>query len=250
MEKQKASEADAQRKKMEELEQKRAENIKKREAGKGAPAAPKAKEKGTKYTKTEVKQLKSIFDEYDKDKMGSINLIEFKEAIRKQGDAQARQEAYEKAQKRGGGKNGAVVAIIPTDQKSGGSSIREQFEGLFSQMDKDGDGEVTFRELLEVLYPLATENEKKIMLEWVQPEPEPEPEPEVTITEEEKQELQDIFNLYDKDKDKKLTLKELQGALQATGMLNQEIKDMFEKHDSDNNKSLNFDEFIGLMRTV
>jgi len=169
MEKQKASEADAQRKKMEELEQKRAENIKKREAGKGAPAAPKAKERGTKYTKTEVKQLKSIFDEYDKDKMGSINLIEFKEAIRKQGDAQARQEAYEKAQKRGGGKNGAVVAIIPTDQKSGGSSIREQFEGLFSQMDKDGDGEVTFRELLEVLYPLATENEKKIMLDGSSP---------------------------------------------------------------------------------
>lgn len=105
-----------------------------------------------------------------------------------------------------------------------GVSILDLSEGIFTEMDVDGDGEVTFAELLKLMFKFARPEEIETMLSWVAPEPEPEPEPKAELSKQAKDAINSIFKLYDKDKSGSLSLKELKEALEKTGIDPDEIK--------------------------
>ena len=85
-------------------------------------------------------------------------------------------------------------------------------EGIFHEMDTDGDGDVSFAELLKLMFKFARPDEIELMLTWVAPEPEPEPEPKAELSAEAKQMINSIFKLYDKDKSGTLSVLEIQNA--------------------------------------
>jgi hypothetical protein len=105
-----------------------------------------------------------------------------------------------------------------------GVSILDLSEGIFTEMDVDGDGEVTFAELLKLMFKFARPEEIETMLSWVAPEPEPEPEPKAELSKQAKDAINSIFKLYDKDKSGSLSLNELKKALEKTGIDPDEIK--------------------------
>ena len=59
--------------------------------------------------------------------------------------------------------------------------------------------QVTFEELVKLMYKYATPDEIATMLEWVAKEPEPEPEPKPGLSAESKKQILGIFKIYDKD---------------------------------------------------
>ena len=117
-------------------------------------------------------------------------------------------------------------------------------------MDEDGDGDVTFAELLKLMFKHATPNELNTMLSWVAPEPEPEPEPKPELSAEAKAAIKGIFKLYDKDKNGTLSLSELKKALTKTGIDPDEVKGYFEEYDVDGEQGLSLGEFQALMEST
>ena len=52
-------------------------------------------------------------------------------------------------------------------QAEAGTSIADLVEPVFNELDKNGDGSVSFAELLRVLFPFASKEEFETMLSWV-----------------------------------------------------------------------------------
>jgi len=67
-------------------------------------------------------------------------------------------------------------------------------ETLFRELDRDGDGSVTFDEMLRAMFPLATDAEMTTMEGWVMPEEE-KPVPVERISSEQIAEMQSIFHV-------------------------------------------------------
>ena len=69
------------------------------------------------------------------------------------------------------------------------------------------------------------------------------------ITDEQKKELQDVFDQFDKDKDGKISAKELENAMQSMGQTptGEEINEMMREVDLNQDGKIDFDEFMSLM---
>ena len=233
----KAAEEEAKKKEAAEIDKKRGANVKGKEAArKGAAEDAKDAKAGgsSKYSKRDVFQLKAVFDEYDNDKSGSIALQEFMFVLKKK-----------KTQPRPGEKSD-----LATRQAAQGVSILDLSENVFHEMDTDGDGEVTFSELLKLMYKFATEQEIKVMLDWVKPPPEPEPEEKPGLSADGKKQILQIFKMYDKDKNGQLSKKELIVALEKTGLDKEEVTQYFQEFDTDGSDTIDKDEFLKLMEST
>ena len=110
----------------------------------------------------DVEMLKKSFDEYDKDKSGSISLAEFKLELQNKKNASA-------------GRPGMQTTLAQR-QAAAGVSLLDLSDGVFSEMDTNADGDVSFKELLKLMYPNAGEEDLELMDSWVRPPPAPEPE--------------------------------------------------------------------------
>jgi len=231
--------ADAKEKadKQAEAEAKRAANIQAKEearSGKGAgKGAGKGQQGSSKYSKKDVLELKKVFDEYDNDGSGSITLSEFTKTLRDK----KKSSAPKPGQK----------STLADRQAAAGISLADLGEGVFHEMDADGNGDVSFRELLKLMFKFARPDEIETMLEWVAPEAEPEPEPKAGLTDEQQKEIKSIFKIYDKDKSGTITVAELVTALEKTGLEKDEIKDMFKNYDTDENATIDLTEFTKMM---
>jgi len=195
-----------------------------------------AKKGGTKYSRKEVMQLKAIFDQYDKDRSGSITQKEFSEGLKSS-----------KKQVRAGEK--------PTHadlQAASGSSILDMSDSVFIEMDRDGDGSVTMGELMRLMFPFAQEKELETMLEWVKPPPEPEPEPKAALSKEARDAILSLFKLHDKDKNGTMSKKEFNAAFGEgkLGLTKEDLEAMFKEFDIDEDKGLTKDEFLKLMEST
>jgi len=220
--------------KQKEIDDKRAANIATKE-GNRAPTG-KAKAGKSKYSKKDVERLKKVFDDYDKDGSGKVSLEEFASQARKKKDDAAPRPGEK--------------STLQQRKAQEGVSIVDLSESVFHEMDADGSGEVTFEELVKLMYKYATPDEISTMLEWVAKEPEPEPEPKPGLSAESKKQILGIFKIYDKDKSGTLTIKELKGALEKTGIDPDEIKGYFSEYDTDGNNEIDKDEFIKLMEST
>ena len=69
------------------------------------------------------------------------------------------------------------------------------------------------------------------------------------ITDEQRKELQDVFDQFDKDKDGKISAKELENAMQSMGQnpTVDEINQMMQEVDLNHDGKIDFDEFMTLM---
>jgi len=219
---------------------KREANIAQREEQRSAQAAADAKKPkaaSSKYSQREIKDLKKVFDEYDKDRSGKISLAEFTDSLKKK-KADSAPRAGQKS-------------TLAQRKAQEGISIFDLSEGVFHELDIDGDGEVTFLEILKLMYgKFATKEEMETMMGWVADAPEPEPEPEPELSDEAKKQINSIFKLYDKDKSGTLTIKELTMALEKTGIEKDEIKGYFKDFDQDGNESIDKEEFMKLMKST
>ena len=218
---------------------KREENIKKKEeerAEKAAADAGKPKKASSKYSKADVLQLHSVFKDYDKDNSGKISLEEFTALLKKK---------KEESKPKPGQKS-----TLDERKASEGVSILDLSEGAFHEMDTDGDGGVTFLEILKLVFHKASKAEFETMQSWVAAEPEPEPEPEPELSETARKEILKIFKLYDKDKSGTLTKAELTKALINTGLEKDEIEKLFKEYDGDGSTEIDKDEFLKLMHST
>jgi len=220
--------ADADAKRQENIRAKEENRRAKEEANAGKPKAG-----GSKYSKKDVLELKKVFDEYDTDKDGHMKLSEFTDELKKK-----KQRAAPKPGEK---------STLQERNASLGTSIVDLSEGVFHEMDKDGDGEVTFEELCKLFFKHASAAELQTMLSWIEVEPEPEPEPEPTLSDESIAQIHKIFKLYDKDKSGTLTKSELVVALKSTGMEKDEIAILFKDYDLDSSGTIDKEEFLKLM---
>jgi len=198
-----------------------------------AACAGKEKKAQSKYSRKDVLELKAVFDEYDKDGSGQLDLAEFTKSLK---------EKKDKAKPRPGQKS-----TLAERNASQGISIADLSENTFHAMDTDGNGEVTFEELLKLFFKYATPNDIKVMMSYIAAPPEPEPEPEPTMTPEQVVEIKKMFKLYDKDKSGLIDKAELLNALKATGLERDEIKEMFEKADTSGDGKIDVKEFTKMM---
>ena len=69
------------------------------------------------------------------------------------------------------------------------------------------------------------------------------------ITDQQRKDFQDIFDQFDKDKDGKISAKELENAMVSMGQnpTNEEIKEMMEEADLNKDGKIDFEEFLNLM---
>ena len=105
-------------------------------------------------------QLHSVFKDYDKDGSGKISLEEFTAHLKKK---------KEESKPKPGQKS-----TLEERKASEGISILDLSEGAFHEMDTDGDGSVTFLEILKLVFHKASKAEFETMQSWVAAEPEPE----------------------------------------------------------------------------
>jgi Ca2+-binding EF-hand superfamily protein len=183
-----------------------------------------------------TRSTQKVFDEYDKDRSGKVSLDEFTKKLH---------ERKQKAMVRPG-----EASSLEQRKAQEGISISDLSEGAFREMDKDGDGEVEFVELLRLMFRYATDKEVATMMDWVTPEPEPEPEPKAELSKEARNQISSIFKLYDKDKSGTLTISELRKALEKTGIDPDEIKAYFKEYDQDGNQEIDKTEFMALMEST
>eukprot|EP00967_Tisochrysis_lutea_P099777 scaffold148399_cov36-Tisochrysis_lutea.AAC.2 len=168
-----------------------------------------------------------------------------------------------------------------------GVDIADLCEHLFEELDKDGDGTVEFKELLQVtlvggsddtfsqmqpstcagflrnlrvlavcphlpsamlvMFPHATKDEMSLMISWAAPKALPVVEVEDPLTAEQITEMQEIFHIYDRNKDGSLTLSELSNALKSCGMTASEIERLFHTADADLSGEISLEEFTVMM---
>ncbi|KAL1515888.1 hypothetical protein AB1Y20_002503 [Prymnesium parvum] len=223
---------EARRNELKEKEKKRAARIAEIEAerAKKAQSESKTKTSGVKYPKKDVLELKAVFDSYDDSKDGKISLREFTASM---------------------AKNKKPSSTSSRDGKRDeGISLADMGESLFREMDVDGSGEVTFSELLKLMYPYATAHELEVMAKWVAPEKPPEPEKVQELSSSQRTEMKQMFALYDKDKSGTISKAELHQALQKTGLSREDIKELFDNADTSGDDSINLEEFMELMEST
>jgi len=187
----------------------------------------------SRYTKAEVLTLRQVFDDYDEDNSGTITVHELKEALEMQRNEKIRQASLSKD--------------LSIRKRAVGVDIADLCEHLFEELDKDGDGTVEFKELLQVMFPHATKDEMSLMISWAAPKALPVVEVEDPLTAEQITEMQEIFHIYDRNKDGSLTLSELSNALKSCGMTASEIERLFHTADADLSGEISLEEFTVMM---
>mmetsp|Transcript_28240 Transcript_28240/g.39030 ORF Transcript_28240/g.39030 Transcript_28240/m.39030 type:complete len:181 (+) Transcript_28240:184-726(+) len=167
---------------------------------------------GSKYTKKEVMDLKSVFDSHDADGGGEV----------------------------------AITELMDHMKLSGG--LAEQAVNMFRQLDKDGSGSISFEEYLRAYYNSATKKELAQMCEWANPKVERPLTPEKTLSSDQMEEIKNIFMLYDVNGDGVLDRPELVEAMTASGYDEDEIEDLFDEYDDDGTNTVDYEEFCKMLQ--
>jgi Ca2+-binding EF-hand superfamily protein len=188
----------------------------------------------SKYAKADVLLLKKVFDDYDKDGEGSIDIDELKQSLRQQKLDQQRR---------------ARLGSQHDRKQTTGVHLVDLVESLFHEMDRDHSGYVSFSEMLQTMYPLATDEELKRMLSWAPPKVEVAKAKAVEkkrITPEKEREAREIFDSYDQKGDGMLDYEELREAM-ASFLSRAEIDKLIGEADANGDKMISFDEFVATM---
>jgi len=211
--------------KQQALNAKREQNIAKREQRSSAGVS-----------KKDIETLSAVYQRCDKNGDGTLSQQEFLDYLR---------EVNRKSAPVAGKQSTAAQRASAKEP-----SIADQAVDMFNELDKDGDGAVTFRELLFLIYGRShTEAQIDKMDALVKAEPEPEPEQKAELDPESLNTIKALFKSYDKDKSGTLTEKEMAGALKETGVDKDDIKQYFKDFSCDGTV-LTFEDFVKLMEST
>jgi len=213
-------------------------------------AEQKKKKASSKYHRPDIERIKQVFDDYDVDGDGQIELAELWAALRKQREQAQRYDGRRRSLAERQSATG-VVTGKRLEKKNGaeGVFLSSQCLPLFSAMDTNGDGTVTFRELLGVLYPCCAAGELEVMLSWVAP-PKVAPEQGPRLSDTKRAEIRRLFSLYDTDRSGDISVPGLHAALGRCALGAAEVERLFAQFDADHNRRIEFDEFVALMEST
>lgn len=121
---------------------------------------------------------------------------------------------------------------------------------IIRSLDKDKDGLVTFDEMLQSLYPKATQKELKIMYHWAYPIKEEAVETGFKLSEEQRKELEEMFRIYDKDSSGGLDYNELIVMAKKTGYDDDEVEQLFKMSDKNKDAKIDLEEFVEMMQSM
>eukprot|EP01116_Phalansterium_solitarium_P003761 TRINITY_DN14584_c0_g1_i1.p1 TRINITY_DN14584_c0_g1~~TRINITY_DN14584_c0_g1_i1.p1 ORF type:complete len:330 (-),score=8.14 TRINITY_DN14584_c0_g1_i1:327-1316(-) len=191
-------------------------------AGKAARPAPHAKPKieygrvpyRSKYDPGTVMVLKEYYDEMVDPATGTVNRESFR-------------DAFERRKEQG--------------------KIDLFSESFFDVVDSDGSESITFKELLRLMFPNANKRDVEYMMDVAFPVTKQQARP-TELNPTQKQELVDIFRLYDDDDSGEITVEEFRKATQGLGMQKAEITQMIEDIDADGSGTITLDEFLEGMK--
>uniref|UniRef100_A0A0E0MC66 non-specific serine/threonine protein kinase n=1 Tax=Oryza punctata TaxID=4537 RepID=A0A0E0MC66_ORYPU len=168
----------------------------------------------------EIKGLKEMFKNIDKDNSGTITLEELKNGLAKQGTKFSDNEIEQ-----------LMEAVSPHAETTNFSSVRDEMlklTGLLEipsnfQADADGNGMIDYEEFVT-----ATVHMNKMDRE---------------------EHLYTAFQYFDKDNSGYITKEELEQALKEQGLYDaKEIKDVITDADSNNDGRIDYSEFVAMMR--
>jgi len=202
-----------------------------RRSATGAPV----KGAGIKYSRKEVVTLKKIFDEYDIDSSGTIDIHELARALEKHRYEHQRHDGHSRT--------------LEQRQAATGLHAYDFADSMFTALDADDNGTVDFGELLRIMYPLANETELTTMRCWVGPAP-PEPPDENELTDEQRCEIRAMFSLYDKDRNGTITLAEFRLAMRRCGCDGDDLETDFAAADYDGNGEIDMEEWTRHMKKI
>jgi len=121
---------------------------------------------------------------------------------------------------------------------------------FIATLDKDGDGKITFLELLKEMYPMTPSKRLNDIYRKYYPEAVPKGIKKRQLAPEQVEELKALFSIYDRDESGMIDQEELIEALPSVGYNADELKDLFVHYDVDKNGFLDVDEFLNLMSDV
>ena len=133
----------------------------------------------------------------------------------------------------------------------------ENAGSMFSAIDKDGSGTVTFQEMCEAVFPNLPESVYQEMLDYVTNNEESQRKRRnIQLAPKQVEEIKEIFHLFDVDKSGGITIEELYGALASshgsdteefeTYFSMEELRKLVLQYDADGNETLDIDEFVNL----
>ncbi len=134
-------------------------------------------------------------------------------------------------------------------------------------MDKDGDGKITFLELLKEMFPMTPSKTLNDVYRQYYPEVVAKPSKYVPIrfdcrklhhaicrkrllAPDQVEELRALFCIYDTDGSGMIDMEELLEALPSVGYSESEFRSLFQTYDQDKNGFLDVEEFLSLMADV
>lgn len=169
------------------------------------------------YTTNDVIELKNLFDSFDVDGSGAIDVKEF-----------AGSTAWQ------------------------ASSFPGLAGSMFESIDADGSGEITLDELVRVVFPLANEKDVADMVEWAtMRKHHAAPKTTRKLPADKERELREIFKLFDKNNDGKVTLSELWRSMKPSWgefLSEPDLRLMVQDAGLDMREPLSADDFVRLLK--
>lgn len=121
-------------------------------------------------------------------------------------------------------------------------------ESFFDVLDRDGSNSISFKELLRLMFPLANKRDMEYMMHAAYPVKDNSNKGPTELTPTQKQELTEIFALYDDDDSGEITVEEFRRATSRLGMAKAEIQQLVTEIDADGSGTITLDEFLEGMK--
>ena len=118
------------------------------------------------------------------------------------------------------------------------------YQGMFQAIDANGDGMLTFEEVLRELHPKRKDAFYREQLEALGLISAHEDNAGSKVDTEQMDEIREIFAIYDADGSGTITLGELKKALEGGSFSDAEIGAMFEQMDENHDNTVSFAEFV------